>query len=502
MREHGQVVKKCRDCLKVALVYPSLYRAAVASLAYQTAYYLLNSVEGIVAERFVAERLAGDEPPPRSLETGAPLHSFDLIVVFLSFELDYVNVARMLLAAGIEPLREGRSVDLPPIVVGGPVPGMNPLPALKVADAILVGEVEELLPKLALEAYEIGPRRALEELACGPGFLVEGCGEPVEKVYVRDLDTVFHPVMEFRIPGSGEPWGEAYIVETSRGCPHRCRFCMETRFLHPLRHRSYGRLVDLVERGLEVNGVSRVAFYALSFFDHPDADRLLEKAVYDLKSEVSIGSLRADTLTSDRVELLAEAGQRVLTLAPETVSDRLCRVIDKCIGRDLVEELADEAWRHGMHVKIYLMVGIPGEKDEDVEEAANWLKDLSRRAPPRREALRVTVNPLIPKPWTPMQRVALIDRPVYERRVRMLKRVSSKVLSVEPLSYRYAYAETVIARGDGRIARVIREWAVMGGRLGQLTAAARRVGVNIDVYVSGGVEPAWMKLVKPLPRFF
>ena len=489
------MVKRCRGCLRVALVYPAPYGAAVASLAYQNMYYLLNSLDYVYAERFVAGHVAGAEPVPRSLETGSLLRDFDLIVASISYELDYVTLARILHAAGVPFLREERrSGDYPLVVLGGPVPSMNPVVALEAGDLVAVGEAEPLLPILAEKAYEHGARGVVEELVCRPGFLAPGC-RAVEKLVAQDLDNVFHSTVQFRVPGSGEPWGEAYMVEASRGCPHMCRFCMEAHFLLPTRHRSYEKLRGLIERGVEANRVSRVAFYALSFFDHPAADKLLEYLEGE-GLEASIGSLRADTLSEDRVELLARLGQRVLTVAPETLSPRLCRGIGKCMPRSLVEEVAGWAWARRMHVKLYLMLGLPGETDKDVEDYAEVLRELSKKAPPMREAIRVTVNPLAPKPHTPMQFHRLIDRASYERRVRILRRAQSKVLSIEPLSYRYAYAQTVVARGDEKIARIIDEWARRGGRLGQLWSVARRLGVNLDHYTYGAPEPKWHRLVR------
>jgi radical SAM superfamily enzyme YgiQ (UPF0313 family) len=494
--EHGIVVKRCRDCLRVALVYPAIYSGAAASLAYQNMYYMLNSLDYVYAERIVASKMAGEEPLPRSLETGRALRDFDIIIVPVSYELDYVTLARIFHAAGIPFLRsQRRGKEYPLIVVGGPVPSMNPLVAVEVADIVAIGEIEPILPKLVETAYEKGPRNALESLACHDGFLVKGCERRVGKLIAVNLDKAYHTIMQFRVPGSGEPWGEAFMVEASRGCKHMCSFCMEAHFLMPLRHRSYGRLRDLIARGVEANNVRRVAFYALSFFDHPAADRLLDFAA-ELGVEVSIGSLRADTLTEDRVEMMSRLGQKVLTIAPETLNTKLCRVLRKCISYDLVVEEARWAWRRGMHVKLYLMLGVPGESEEHVKAYAEKLRDLSKLAPPVRDALRVTVNPLIPKPHTPMQYHPLISRRDYEARLRLLRRAQSRVLRIDALSYRYAYAQTVIAVGDEAIARVIDEWARYGGRLGQLWLAARRLGVNLDKYAYGeGRSFRWHELV-------
>jgi radical SAM superfamily enzyme YgiQ (UPF0313 family) len=272
---------------------------------------------------------------------------------------------------------------------------------------------------------------------------------------------------------------------------------MESHFLMPVRHRSLSRVKELVAEGVEANSVSRVAFYALSFFDYPWSDKLLQWLL-DEGLEATIGSLRADLLTEDRVELLAELGQRVVTVAPETLSPRLCRAIGKCIAGDVVEEIAGWAWKRRMHIKLYLMLGLPGERTEDVEAYARWLKNFSTKAPPVREAIRVSVNPLIPKPWTPMEHHVFIDRRLYEERLRILRRVQSKVLSVEGLSYRYAYAQSAIARGDEKIAEVIVEWARLGGRLGQLQRAARRLGVDLEAYAAKGApEKPWLRMVKP-----
>jgi radical SAM superfamily enzyme YgiQ (UPF0313 family) len=498
MVEHGAVRKRCPECLRVALLYPSLYQAAVASLAYQNLYYMLNSMEGVYAERFVASKLAGEEPPPRSLETGTSLTKFDLVLVPVGYELDYITLARMLLSAGLSPLADNRQG--PPVVVGGPVPTSNPELALAIADAVVVGDAEGVVDRLVARAAELGPWKALEAESCSRGILAKACSEPVERNLAEDLDSAFHSVMQFRIVGSGEPWGEAYMVEVSRGCQYMCRFCMEAHVSLPLRHRSYARVTDLVKKGVEVNGVSRVAFYALSFFDHPQADDLLEFAISS-GLEAGVGSLRADTLTEERIELISQAGQRVLTVAPETFSPRLCRAILKCILEDDVARIAEWGWKRGMHLKLYLMVGLPGEKDSDVELAAEALKRLSMRAPPRREAIRVSLNPLVPKPMTPFQYLPLVDERTYLRRVSILRRVQSKVLAVDALSYRYAYAQAVLARGDIAVAKLVERWAAHGGRLGQLWRAARELGVDLEKYARGRVEPRWHIYVKPgFPR--
>jgi radical SAM superfamily enzyme YgiQ (UPF0313 family) len=447
---------------------------------------MLNSLDYVYAERVVASSMAGREPPPRSIETSRPLKDFDLVIAPISYELDYVTLLRLLLSAGIDASSsERRRKHQPLIVVGGPVPSSNPVVAREISDLVLIGEAEPLVPRLVEEAYTRGAWDAFDVLACLPGFLPASsvsCGRRVKRVWIRNLDKAYHTTMQFRVPGSGEPWGEAYMVEASRGCPHMCRFCMEAHFLMPLRHRSKKRILELIERGLGANRVRKVAFYALSFFDHPNADELLEEVIESFGAEATIGSLRADQLDEERLALIARAGQRHVAIAPETFSPRLCKALGKCIPLEKTQRVSVEAWRRGLKVKLYLMLGLPGESDRDVEMYASILRELSKRAPPMREALRVSVNPLIPKPFTPLQFHKLISEKDYMRRIGMLRTASSRVLSVDALSYRYAYAQAVIARGDERLARVLIEWAKLGGRLGQLRIAARRQGVDTDEY--------------------
>ncbi len=495
IREHGVIVKrKCRSCLRIALLYPSVYRAAVASLAYQNMYYFLNSLDFVVAERFVAKNISGEEPEPRSLETGSPLTSFDAVLVPIGFEADYAGLVRLLAAAGIEPRREKRGRG-PLLVLGGPVPSVNPSIASGFADVVLLGDAEPLLPLLVEALYDEG-ERGLERLGCRDGFLSGECSRGVRVVVAPSIEELPHSVTQFRVPGSGDPWGEAYMVEISRGCPHMCRFCMPAHFSMPFRVRSFARVVELLENGVRANSVKRVAFYSLSFFDHPASDRLLEYIV-EAGLEASIGSLRGDQLDDARVELLRAVGQRVVTIAPETLSPRLCSIIGKCIPVERVEEVARAAWNAGMHVKVYLMVGLPGETLDDVERTARALAAIARKQP-RRRGMRVSVNPLIPKPWTPMQYASFISEKEYYSRIRVLRKVLSRVgVEVDALSYRYALAEAIIARGNRELVEPIIDWGMVGARLGSFFTALKKRGVELSGFLRFDPERAeWLRMVR------
>jgi len=490
-REHGVVVKRsCKNCVSVALLYPATYSAAVASLAYQELYYLINMFEYAYAERFVAKRMKGPEEPPQSLDTGAPLSKFELIIVPLAYEADYLGLMRLLLAAGIEPLRERRR-DGPIIAVGGPAAMASPQLALEIADIVLVGDIEPTIPKLVEAVYNGN----IEEIVCKGGFLVRDCEKPVRKLYTVDLDKAFHPILQFRIPGSGEPWGEAFMVEVSRGCPHMCSFCLAAHLSMPYRYRSLRTLVRIIEEGVGVNKVNRVAFYALSLFDHPQADELIEHVI-EMGLSASIGSLRADLLDDRRVELIARLGQKVLTIAPETLSERACRVLRKCMEWDRIVEVSRAAWRHSMHTKYYFMLGIPGEERKDVEETAKRLAELLSQSPTK-GLTSVTVNPLIPKPFTPLQWAQLIPKKEYKERLKILRRVL-KGIRIEELSYNEAVIQMVINRGDRKVALALRHAADVGASYASVLSHLKRQGVRVENYTRQldlDETPQWHKMI-------
>lgn len=490
-REHGVIVKRgCRNCVGVALLYPAIYSAAVASLAYQELYYLINMLEYAYAERFVAKRMKGPEEPPKSLDTGAPLSKFRLVIAPLAYEADYLGLMRLLLAAGVEPLRERRR-DGPIIAVGGPAAMASPQLALEIADIVVVGDIEPTIPKLVEAVYhgDIG------EIMCRDGFLVRDCEKPVKKLYTANLDRAFHPILQFRMPGSGEPWGEAFMVEVSRGCPHMCSFCLAAHLGMPYRYRSLKTLARVIEEGVSVNRVDRVAFYALSLFDHPQADELIEHVI-EMGLSASIGSLRADLLDDRRVELIARLGQKVLTIAPETLSDRVCRVLRKCVEWNRIVEVSRAAWNHGMHTKYYLMLGIPGEERKDVEETAKRLAELLVQSPTK-GLTSVTVNPLIPKPFTPLQWAQLIPKKEYKERLKILRRVL-KGIRIEELPYNEAVLQTVIDRGDRKVALALRQAAIEGASYTLVLSHLKRQGIRVENYTRQldlNETPQWHKMI-------
>ncbi|MEM0042391.1 MAG: radical SAM protein [Thermofilaceae archaeon] len=496
------VIKKSyrRGRLEVAVAYPSVYEAAARSLSVQMLYFYLNSFDEISAERFVLRKLRGAEPPAVSLESGRPLRDFRLIVFSVHYEPDYVNIVRLLLAGGVDPLAEKREHV---VVVGGPPVIANPEPLSRIADVLVVGEIESTMPILVEQAVTYaGDKRAfLDSLKPEQGFYVPSRGdEQVSFNYPAELPLEFHPAAQFQ-PENGE-WRRTTIIEVARGCSRRCRFCMEGHIFTPQRDRPLEQIVQLAEKGSRFNGSNQLTLVALSLFDHREADRILETLI-ESGYKISLPSLRIDTLTRERIELLAKSGQKTLVLAPETANVGLSLVLGKPLLEERLLEATREARRAGFKsLKLYFMVGLPGEGD--VRAIANLVKRISEHSGFRGEReLKLSVSVFVPKPQTPMQWFGMEDPRTVRRKLEALVSALGGIADVRPYKPAWAYVQCVLSRGGSELTDVLIEWALRGGGLHGWREAARGNGLDTDAYtrpLDPGAEVPWAKVRLRYPR--
>lgn len=481
-RELNVVHKRIhRGCLRIALVFPSTYQASLSSLGLNLLYYLLNSHEEVYAERFTYDT------GTRSIETGTPLKDFDLIMVSASYELTYPYMLKLLDESGIPLFAEYRRKEkkYPLLVVGGPAVSGNPEPLAEFSDIIVIGDAEPTIPVLISKVleYRDNYKMLLDDLASRKGFYIPTLGKhEVYRVWVEDLDRAFHPVKQIQNPDIEPVYGKGFMVEISRGCSRMCRFCLEGHVMLPKRDRSFGIVKNLVKEGFKANNVNRVIFYALSFFDHPEADRILEYVVDELKGEASIPSLRPDTLSDDRLELIARAGQKTLTIAPETLSPKIARILGKGFRDTYIEELSIKALNKNFKLKFYFIIGVPGETIEDIIEIPRLIERIVEKTKlTRSEAIRLSVNPLIPKPQTPLQGVPL-EEP--KNIMKKLKLIESKLprprAMLDYYSPKWAVIQAVIAQADRDIAKTLALWSKTDIGLGSWRRVLRETGYRID----------------------
>lgn len=489
-RELGQFLKKGRPSdLKVGIFLPMPYSAAVNSLFLHLAYFYLNSIEGVCAFRYVYNI---KEDLIEALDLNLSPKKLNALMISASFELDYPYVARALAGLGILPNRVG---ERPVIVVGGVAPTANPLPLARIADAVVVGEAEPVFDKVVESLGSGNPLRWLNEMEHIVTFPPQ---DVKRRASVHDLDCIPAPERQFH-PLEEEPtYGHGVRVEVSRGCRRFCAFCLEGHVSTPFRYRSLNRLKKLILDGVNASPKKRVVFYSLSFFDVPHSDELLKWLVSE-GVEYSVPSLRSDYLTETRIELVKSGGQNTLSVAPETLLPDVSCLIGKCANPDHLEYILENAAACGFkHVKLYLMTGFP---TEDVELSVKAIKDLikrflsRKRVPPR--FIRLSVNLLIPKPWTPFQYMPAYHVRQHRKNLEIFRKyLSGRYVEVESYSAEWSFIQAVIALGDARISDLVLDLGVRGVSLGSFKRLLQESGLSNLPYVKNGwSEPPWMKCV-------
>jgi len=481
-REQGTVNKDWGGRVPFALVYPNAYYLGMSNLGIHALYKLLNSHDRVVAERAFWETEDG-QSPPISLESQRPLADFAVIAFSISYELDYFNIARILKASGIPPYAADRDQRHPLVIAGGPCVMANPMPISPLFDCLCIGEAEPIVPLvLPVISEGIGGKRGdlLKSLASLPGVYVpqHHSGKPVARQWARNLDEF--PVASAILTRDTE-LGDLYLIEVERGCNWGCRFCLTSQAFSPMRYRSVDTLITQAEEGLKYR--RRLGLVGPAVSDHPRIEELMPK-LSQMGAELSVSSLRVAPLSGVVLRELARGGARTVTLAPEAGSQRLRHVIKKGISEDDILKAIEIVAEQGIkQVKLYFMIGLPSETDEDIERMINLSLECKRILDSRRPGGRLTLNiaPFVPKAGTPFQWLPMARPPVLNRRLSRLKKsLMPKGIKIKAESPAWSQVQGVLARGDARLAGVladIEEVSLPGWR-----RAAAKYNIDIDFY--------------------
>ncbi|HVV82982.1 MAG TPA: radical SAM protein [Kofleriaceae bacterium] len=466
--ERGTIHKEAAT--RVALVYPSPYRAAMSSLGYQQIYRLLNAVPGLAADRAMqpddvaAARAAG--APLLTLETRRPVGDYPLLAFSVAYELELAGLIDCLDLAGIPPLARDRDDRHPLVIAGGPLTFSNPVPLAPFCDVIVVGEADRLAAELVATAEECGWRRAalVAALRGRDGYYlpdVHGATPPP----VAKADDALLPARSVILTPDAE-LADMFLVEPARGCSRGCTYCV-------MRRSTNGgmRIVEPADVLATIPGdARRVGLVGAAVTDHPRI-REIVRGVVDGGREVGISSLRADKLDDELVGLLARGGYRTLTVAGDGASERMRRVIERSTKERHLLESARLAAVHQLRtVKIYMMVGVPGETDDDVDELVRFTGELLAVHP----RIAYGVAPFVAKRHTPLDGSPFAGIAVVEARLARLRQGLARYrgkAELRPTSARWAWVEYMLAQGDERAGLALLDAHRAGGSFAAYKAA-------------------------------
>lgn len=491
-REHGYFSFPTGTRRSFALVYPNSYFVGMSNLGLHIIYDLLNRRSDTACERFFLP--SGEEQrehertgtPLLSLENQQPLHRFSLIGFAVSFEMDYFNLLRILQLGKIKLLAAERGEQDAIVLAGGPCATFNPEPLSLFVDAFVIGEGEVVMPAL-MDAYDAAVRQGLSRaellhaLSKVEGVYVPslyehdydeagrlcairpaaGAPSRVTRQWVRDLDEFpAHTVVvtddtEFNL----------YLIETARGCGRHCRFCMAGYCFRQPRNRSLKVLEKEVQEAKKYE--KRIGLMGAAISDYPEIDALCR----DILAEnlgMSVASFRADSVTEELVASLSRSGLRTITLAPEAGSVRMRKIINKGIEEEHLRHTVDLALQAGIRqFRLYLMIGLPYEEEEDIKAIVDMTVRLHEHIRAKKEHAQITlsINPFIPKPFTPFQWLPMADEKWVKDAMKTIRKGLAPYRSIRIIaeSPKSAYVQGVLARGDRRVARALRRAFLAGG---------------------------------------
>ncbi len=482
LKEEKHLIKFGREAMfNVCLVYPNTYFVGMSNLGFQVIYKQINSSPNFFCDRAfypdpgILELYKKSKRKLMSLLTERPLQEFDIIALSISYETDYINMPEILELAGIPPLSKDRDNSHPLIIAGGTAVSINPEVIADFVDIFVIGEGEQPLEQLLslFSNNSGGNKNELMLKSAGipsvyvpslyevkyddEGFIQDvKCRHDVEYPVKRSiLKQVSGDVHSYILTGNTE-FPDTFLIEVSRGCPFSCKFCC-VNLNKPYRYVKVEKIFKSIDLGLSLT--KRIGLLGAAVGSHPDLKEILHY-IERKKGNVSFSSVRADVLEPEIVELFYRLGQRTITIAPEVGSDRLRHSINKTMKNRDVLHLADCALDIGFReIRVYFMVGLPGEIDEDIQESIDLLSSLKSLAKVRGGKIVVSLNQFIPKPGTSFENEPLSSSRKVSGRIKKLKKpfARDKIVEFRVESLKEMFLQAFLSRGSRKFSKYVLE---------------------------------------------
>ena len=506
--EWNSVVKgeKGIDC-RVALCFPDLYEVGMSHLGLKILYSILNDRSDVACERSFApwhdmEKVMREKAMPLfSLETKRPLNRFDIVGFSLQYELSYTNILNMLDLSGIPLFSKDRGDSAPLIIGGGPC-AFNPEPVADFFDCFIIGESEEAILEVVGAVIKnkkdgSGRRPLLEKLASLEGVYVPSIPKKIKKRSIADLDAA--PFPEKPVVPFINIVHDRIQIEIMRGCRRACNFCQACAIYGPNRFRSPEKILSLAEKIYKNTGYDEISLVSLSSGDHPQIMEIVTSLTAAFKERavgISFPSLRVEEVTSRFPLELTSGRHSGLTFAPEVGSDKMRKVINKNVPPEALKECAYQAFKNNWRrIKLYFMIGLPGEDDSDLDAIVDLAREISetkKKVDGKPADINAAVSVFIPKPHTKFERAAMLPADEVYRRQRYIREKARRTrIKFIFHDAKMSYLEAVFARGDKGLSKALYFAWKNGCRfdswkenfeLEKWLAAFREAGIDPDRY--------------------
>lgn len=513
-KEEGFYGKSWAGRRHVVLIYPNTYYVGMSNLGVHLIYRIINEHEDFSCDRAFypdpsdLKDIREKGVPIISIESQKPLGEFDIIAFSVSFEKDFINILEMLKLSGIPLRREQRSEFHPLIIAGGVACFINPEPIADFVDLFIIGEGEDVLQEV-LNLYEscksagLTKSEFIKEAAKIPGVYAPSLYDIVydhsgkikeiivksdapSRIKKRRVDDINRYICNTVIFTEETEFGDMFLIEINRGCPMWCRFCASGYLYRHPRFRDFNLLMECIRNGMEKR--KKVGIIGTAVMDHPDIVKIC-KYITGMGGRVSFSSLRADRLDDEIVSFIRMSNQLTVSLAPEAGTERLRRIINKSLSDEDLYRAAELISDSGINnLKLYFMIGLPFEKDDDVRHIGMLAKRIRHRiikaSRGRKTVPKIILNisPFIPKPHTPFQFSPFIELREFKRRIRIIEnevKSESNIIVHHDLA-KWGYFQCLMSRGDRRVGMIL-EAAV--DEECDFWKATRRVSINPDFYV-------------------